>query len=66
MSCGVGRRGRSDPLLLKLWLWCRTASTALIQPLAWETSICCRCSPKKTKKKKEEEEEMQVKWGKFS
>ena len=34
VSCGVcGRRG-SDPMLL--WLWCRPAPTALIQPLAWE------------------------------
>ena len=34
MSCGVGRRCGSDPTFL--WLWCRLAVTALIQPLAWE------------------------------
>ena len=34
MSCGVGGRCGSDPVLL--WLWCRPAVTALIQPLAWE------------------------------
>ena len=34
MSCGVGHRHRSDPVLL--WLWCRWAAVALIQPLAWE------------------------------
>ena len=34
MSCGVGRRRSLDPELL--WLWCRPAATALIQPLAWE------------------------------
>ena len=34
MSCGVGRRRGSD--LALLWLWCRLAATALIQPLAWE------------------------------
>ena len=34
MSCGVGRRPRSDPTLL--WLWCRPAATAPIRPLAWE------------------------------
>ena len=34
MSCGSGCRGGSD--LLLLWLWCRLAATALIQPLAWE------------------------------
>ena len=32
MSCGVGHRRSSDPVLL--WLWTRLA--ALIQPLAWE------------------------------
>ena len=34
VSCGVGRRRGSDPALL--WLWCRPAAVALIQPLAWE------------------------------
>ena len=34
MSCGVGRRCGSD--LVLLWLWCRPAATAPIQPLAWE------------------------------
>ena len=34
MSCGVGRRRGLDPVLL--WLWCRLAAVALIQPLAWE------------------------------
>ena len=34
MSCGVGCRGGSD--LVLLWLWCRPAAAALIQPLAWE------------------------------
>ena len=53
LSCGVGRRHGADPGLL--WLWHRLASTALIKPLAWEPSICCRGGPrkdKKTKKKK--------------
>ena len=31
---GVGRRCSSDPELL--WLWCRLAAAAPIQPLAWE------------------------------
>ena len=35
MSCGVGHRHRSDPVLL--WLWCRPAATAPIRPLAWES-----------------------------
>ena len=34
VSCGVGRRCGSDPLLL--WLWCKLAAAALIRPLAWE------------------------------
>ena len=34
LSCGVGRRRGSDPTLL--WLWCRLAAVAPIQPLAWE------------------------------
>ena len=34
MSCGIGYRRGSDPLLL--WFWRRPAATALIRPLAWE------------------------------
>ena len=34
MSCGVGHRRGSD--LALLWLWCRPAAVAPIQPLAWE------------------------------
>ena len=34
MSCGLGPRCGSDPTLL--WLWCRLAATAPVQPLAWE------------------------------
>ena len=34
MSCGVGCRRGSDPILL--WLWHRPAGRALIGPLAWE------------------------------
>ena len=34
VSCGVGRRCGSDPVLL--WLWCRLVATAPIRPLAWE------------------------------
>ena len=49
MSCGVGRRHGLDPELL--WLWCRLAAEALIQPLAWEppyaTSVALKCKKKK-------------------
>ena len=34
MSCGVGHRRSSDPMLL--WLWCRLAATAPSRPVAWE------------------------------
>ena len=34
MSCGVDPRGVLDPMLL--WLWCKPAAAALIEPLAWE------------------------------
>ena len=40
MSCGVGHRRGSDPELL--WLWCRPAATALIQPLALELPYAAR------------------------
>ena len=33
VSCGIGRRCGSDPVLP--WLWHRPAATALIRPLAW-------------------------------
>ena len=33
-SCSVDHRLGLDPVLL--WLWCRPAAKALIQPLAWE------------------------------
>jgi len=34
MNCGVGRKRSSDPMLL--WLRCKPAATAPIQPLACE------------------------------
>ena len=34
LSCGVAHRGGLD--LALLWLYCRPAAVALIQPLAWE------------------------------
>ena len=50
MSCGVGRRGGSDPELLWLWLW--LATLALILPLAWELSYAVGAVLKRQKKKK--------------
>ena len=59
MSCGGGCRRGSDPMLL--WLWCRLASTAPIEPLAWEPSYAVGAAlenakrQKKKKRKKEKE-----------
>ena len=50
MNCGVGCRGGSDPVLL--WLWCRPAAVALIQPLAWKNPYAAGVAPKRKKKKK--------------
>ena len=52
MSCGGGHRRGSDPVLL--WLSCRWAAPAPIEPLAWEppyatTDVAVK--DKKTKKK---------------
>ena len=52
MSCGVDHRCGSD-LALLLWLWCRLAAAALIQPLAWKLPICHGYSCKRKEKKKD-------------
>ena len=53
MSCGLGHRGSPGPKLL--WLCCRPAATALIQPLAWElpyvTDLALKKKGKQTNKK---------------
>ena len=59
VSCGVGCRRSSD--LALLWLWCRPAASAPIQPLAWESPdamgvVLKRQKKKKDKKKKERKE----------
>ena len=55
MSCGVGCRHSSDPVLL--WLWHRPMATALIWPLAWEppygTGVAQEKAERQKKKKKE-------------
>ena len=50
MSCGVGHRRGSDPELL--WLWCRPAATAPIQPLAWEHPYAVGAALEKAKRQK--------------
>ena len=44
MSCGVGCRHGLDPVLL--WPWCRPATTAPIQPLAWEPPYAAGSGPR--------------------
>ena len=51
VSCGVGRRRSSDPVLL--WLWCRPVAAALIGPLAWEPPYAEGADLEKAKKLKE-------------
>ena len=48
MSCGVGRRGGSD--LVLLWLWSRYEATAPIRPLAWEPLYAMGMALKRKKK----------------
>jgi len=53
VSCGVGRRGGLDPVLL--WLWHGLVATAPIRPLAWERPYAVGAAleeGKKTKKTK--------------
>ena len=53
VSCGIGCRRGSDPLLL--WLWRRLEATAPIRPLAWEPPYAVRAAQeiaKRQKKKK--------------
>ena len=50
MSCGVGHRHGSDPVLL--WLWCRPAAIAPIRPLAWELPYAAGVTLKRQKGKK--------------
>ena len=40
-----------------LWLWCRPAAVALIQPLAWEPPYAAGEALKKQKKKKKRKKE---------
>ena len=49
MSCGIGHRWGSDPMLLGLW--CRPAATTLIGPLAWESPYAMGVALKRQKKK---------------
>ena len=50
MSCVVGHRRGSDPMLL--WLWHRLAAVVSIGPLAWETPYAVGAALEKGKKTK--------------
>ena len=50
MSCGVGCRHGSDPMLL--WLWRRPVATASIQHLAWEPPYAMGTALKRQETKK--------------
>ena len=52
MSWAVGRRYGSD--LALLWLWCRPAAVAPIEPLAWEPSYAMGVAIKRKGKKKKD------------
>ena len=53
MSCGAGCRCGSDPMLL--WLRCRRAAAALIQPLAWEPPYASGAALKSKENKKQKQ-----------
>ena len=57
----IGHRCGSDQALL--WLWCKPAAVAPIQPLAWETPCAKGAALKKKKKRKEKEKDN--KWNGF-
>ena len=54
VSCGVGCRRGSDPMLL--WLWCRPVATAPIGPLAWEPPYAVGVAQEIAKRQKKENE----------
>ena len=60
MSCGVGLRRGSDPVLL--WLWCRPTSVAAIWPLDWECPYAAGVALKSKKKKKKGKEKKKEWW----
>ena len=58
MSCGVGCRLGSDPVLL--WLWRRPVASAPIKPLAWETPYATDVALEKDQKKKKKSSERNI------
>ena len=58
MSCGVGRRHASDPVLL--WLWCRLVATAPIRPLAWEPPCAAGAALDKAKRQQQQQQQKKI------
>ena len=56
MSCGVGRRCGSDPVLLWLWYIGWQLHVAPIRPLVWELPYASGVALKKQKQNKTNEE----------
>ena len=53
MSCGVGCRHGSDPMLLRLW--CKPAAVAPIRSLAWKAQYAMGVALKSEKEKEKNE-----------
>ena len=58
MSCGVGRRRSSDPVLL----WHRLVAMAPIRPLAWETPYAVEAALEMAKRPKKEKNRKKKKY----
>ena len=59
MSCGVGGRRSSDPVLL--WLWHRPVARAPIPPLAWEPPYAIRMAQEMAKRQKKKKKKKELK-----
>ena len=55
MSCGVGYRRGSDPVLL--WPWRRLVAIALIQSLAWEPPYAMGVAQEMAKRQRKEKQQ---------
>ena len=59
MSCGVGCRRGSDPMLL-WWLWSRPAATAPVRPLAWQPSCATGAALENAKQTNKQKKTMKL------
>ena len=64
MSCGVGYRRGSDPMLL--WLWGRPAAVALIRPLAQESPYAAGATLKGQKDKNKKRTKVNLQNGSYA